>query len=281
MMKTFISLAALIFIAAIKTAHAWSGPGHRIIAAMAEQRLVPEARAEVRRLLAQSGSSTMSDVATWADVRDDPAQRVLSKATSRFHYVNFADASCRYQAARDCADGNCVVAAIDRYAGVLGDRSRADAERLDALRFLVHFVGDAHQPLHAGYRRDRGGNDYQIQFNGKGTNLHAIWDYEVIASRKIGWKKYAQRLQPSTTRTAGGDARDWAEESCRITRDDAIYPVAHTLDKNYIETMRVIAERQLQQAAVRLGDTLNRVLDGRRRQAISAGRSPRRRHARQ
>lgn len=257
-MRILFCVAALMAIAATTTAHAWSGPGHRIIAAMAEQRLAPAARAEVRRLLARVGSSTLSDVATWADdVRDDPAQRELSKATSKLHYVNFADAACRYEPVRDCANGDCVVAAIDRYAGVLRDRSRADAERLDALRFLVHFVGDAHQPLHAGYRSDRGGNGYQIQFNGKGTNLHAIWDYDLVASRKISWKKYAGRLMPAARVEARGSSPDWVEKTCRITRDHGVYPPAHTLDTRYVEAMRPIAELRLRQAAVRLADLLD------------------------
>ena len=230
---------------------AWGAAGHRIIAAMAEERLSPAARAEARRLLAPSGAGSLADVAAWADeVREDPAQRDLARATSKFHFINFGDARCRLEPARDCANGDCVVAAVARYAGLLGDRSRSDAERAQALRFLVHFVGDAHQPLHAGYRHDRGGNNHQVRLGDKGTNLHSVWDFNVLASRKLGWRKYALRLQPPARARAGGTPRDWAAESCRITRDEGVYPRSRTLDARYLEAMRPIAEKRLRVAAI-------------------------------
>lgn len=240
---------------------AWGAAGHRIIAAMAEQRLTPAARAEARRLLAPSGAGSLADVAAWADqVREDPAQRELARATAKLHFINFSDARCGREPARDCVDGDCVVAAIARYAALLGDRARSDAERAQALRFLVHFVGDAHQPLHAGYRVDRGGNNHQVRLGDKGTNLHTVWDFDVLGSRKLGWRKYALRLQPPARARAGGTPREWAEESCRITRDAGVYPRSRTLDARYLEAMRPIAEKRLRLAAIRLADLLDDAL---------------------
>ncbi|MBX3691587.1 MAG: S1/P1 nuclease [Dokdonella sp.] len=253
--------ALVVFAVQAGTAMAWSEAGHRIVAAMAEARLSPGVDAQVRALLAVSGAQSMADVAGWADdVRKDPQQRELARATTKLHFINFADARCRYDAARDCPGGQCIVAGIDHYTAVLADRKRPDAERAEALRFLVHFVGDVHQPLHAGYRSDRGGNDHQLQFDGKGTNLHAIWDTQVLRSRRLGWRAYADAIQPRPDLRAAGTPRDWAEESCRISRDDGLYPRSRKLREAYLARMRPLAERRLRLAAVRLADRLEAAL---------------------
>ena len=123
------------------------------------------------------------------------------RQTARWHYVNFPRGDCSYVAERDCKDGNCVVAAIEAQRRILGDRRQPLAARRDALRFLVHFVGDVHQPLHSSDRNDKGGNDFQISLRTgiepeayardrhaggvMGTNLHSVWDYYVLAERGL------------------------------------------------------------------------------------------------
>ncbi len=153
-----------------------------------------------------------------------------------------------------------MVAAIDRYAAILGDRTRPDTERVEALRFLVHFVGDAHQPLHAGYRPDRGGNEFQVRLGDKGTNLHSVWDFDVLSIRRIGWRRYAAALQPPRREAAHGRPRDWAEASCRLTRDGGVYPSSRKLDARYLAAMQPIAEQRLQRAAIELAAMIQRAL---------------------
>ncbi len=238
------------------TARAWSASGHRIVAAMAEARLTPATKARIRPLLAESGARSLADVAAWADeVRKEGGE--LGKATARLHYVKFTDRSCH---ARECPDGGCIVAAIDRYAGVLADRARPEAERAEALRFLVHFVGDVHQPLHSGYRDDRGGNHHQVQLAGKGRNLHWVWDHGILQSRQLGWAAYADAIQPRADMHGGGTPLDWAVESCRITRDTDLYPRTRKLGRAYLDAMRPIAERRLRLAAIRLAERLEQAL---------------------
>jgi len=241
---------------------AWGPTGHRIVGALAERELPATTRAALRPLLARSHARTLADVATWADdLRDDRRHRSLWRATSKFHFVNFADATCRYDARRDCAGGRCAVAAIERYADVLGDRRRDVDERAEALRMLVHLVADVHQPLHAGYRRDAGGNRYQIHVDGsRGTNLHALWDTPVLGDRREGWRARATELARAATPAATGGPPDWAAESCRATRDAGIYPSRHRVDAAYLERARPLAERRLRQAAARLAALLNRAL---------------------
>lgn len=239
-------------------AHAWGPAGHRLVAELAQGELAPATAAQARRLV---GGRSLADVATWADdLRHDESQRALGRATAPLHYINFGSAACRYDAARDCPNGRCVVEAIERYSGVLGDRTRSKAERAEALRFVVHLVADAHQPLHAGYRADRGGNRYQVQINGRGSNLHAVWDTPVLASRKLGWPRYARELARKPLPTATGTPAQWAEESCRMTRDDGIYPSVHRVDPRYLARMRPLAERRVRSAAARLAAVLERAL---------------------
>ncbi len=258
------ALAWMVLIVAVlpSIASAWGPSGHRIVAKLAEDQLDAKAGREVRYLLGVLGASSMTDVANWADaMRSDKSQRTLSRATSRLHFVNFSDSRCHYDPPKICANGQCVVAAINRYAAVLGDRSASDRSRAEALRYLVHFVGDAHQPLHASYRIDRGGNNYQVRFKGKGSNLHLIWDSKIIGSRRLSWQNYARKLERQSIADDDDNPIDWVEHSCRITRDEGVYPRTRTIDKAYLDRMRPITERQLRLAGKRLADLLERTLD--------------------
>lgn len=255
-----VALCLLLALPAL--AQAWGPAGHRIVATLAERELTPAARKQVRTLLAVSDDRVLADIADWADeLRDDPRQHALWRKTAPLHFVNFGNSDCRYIALLDCAGGRCVVGAIERYARVLGDRSRSNVERAEALRFLVHFVADVHQPLHAGYRHDGGGNRYQLRIDNRGTNLHALWDTPVLQLRGESWRRHAARLAHARLPSAHGDAPQWAEESCRATRDAGIYPHAHRVDDAYLERMRRLAERRVREAAARLAALLNSALD--------------------
>ena len=260
-MRLITTLLATVILLCAWDAHAWGPAGHRMVAELAERRLAPAARADVHRLLHILRADSLADVATWADdLRRDPEQAARGRATAPLHFINFASADCRYDAARDCPGGRCVVAAISEHARVLGNRSRSDADRADALRMLVHFVADAHQPLHAGYRADRGGNRYQVQLDGKGSNLHSVWDSPVLASRGLGWRRHAAALARMQAPRGGGSPASWAEESCRMTRD--IYPEGHRVGQDYLDRLRPLAERRVREAGVRLAELLERSLAG-------------------
>jgi hypothetical protein len=136
-------------------AGAWGSQGHQVVANLAQAQLSAKAKREVDRLLFLEPGQTLASISTWADEHRSPA-------TAAWHYVNFPKNSCAYSADRDCPDGQCVVAAIDRHRDILASTA-ADEVRLRALKYLVHLVADVHQPLHAGYGEDRGGNSYQLQ----------------------------------------------------------------------------------------------------------------------
>ncbi|MCK9366730.1 MAG: S1/P1 nuclease [Metallibacterium scheffleri] len=246
---------------------AWGPLGHRIVADLAAAQLAPAARAQVDALLASEHAQSLADIANWADtLRDDPDQAALGKATAPLHYVNM-HGSCDYKPALDCHDGQCVVGAINHYAAILGNRSLSIAARAQALNFVVHFVGDVHQPLHAGYLQDRGANDYQVQFDGQGSNLHRVWDSGLLSTRHLDAPDYTALLQkqgpvalPAPIAPLDNPPAQWAEQSCRIVMHDGVYPDGHVISAAYIERERPLAERQLRLAGKRLADLLDRVL---------------------
>ncbi|MEI7037492.1 S1/P1 nuclease [Fulvimonas yonginensis] len=261
----FRSVACLLLaLLRVPEAHAWGPDGHRIVAELAQRHLSPAAEAQVERLLAPEHTRRLADVATWADeLQDDPSQQRLWHATRALHYVNFHDRSCDYQPPRDCPDGRCVVAGLAHYVAVLGDRRQSDARRLQALKFVVHFVGDIHQPLHAGYRDDKGGNLYQVRFEGHGSNLHKVWDSGLLGTRRLAWQDYARQLDArgpvALPPAAAASYAAWAEASCRATRD--IYPPARTLGDAYVARWRPLEEQRLREAGRRLAELLERTLD--------------------
>lgn len=252
--------AAVVLMLPAPAALAWGPRGHRIIARLAEGQLTPQALAAAQRLLALRGARHLSEVANWADdLRDvDPA---LFRRTKRLHFVNFKSSDCTYDPPRDCRNGECAVAAIRKYSAILADRADDPAERAEALAFVVHFVGDVHQPLHADYRHDAGGNDFQVRWKGQGTNLHKVWDSLMLGTAHLSSADYARKLAAETSPLAtGGTPAEWAEEGCRIDRDEGVYPPSHSIDQAYVDRELPIAEQRLRQAGARLAGLLNRDL---------------------
>ncbi len=248
-------------------AMAWGRTGHRLIARLADAQLTPQAHAAIRVLLADEADPTLAGIASWADeLRDtDPD---LGRRSTRWHYVNLAEDGCEYDAARDCRGGNCLVEAIRKQTAILSDTRNPREERLQALKFVVHFVGDAHQPLHSGFERDRGGNDVQVNFNGKGTNLHSLWDRQLLASNGLDEDATLRRLRtlPATTSNQRVPlpvtAEQWTEYSCRVVLQPGFYPARAKLDDTYVKTWMPVLEKSLVQAGADLANVLNTALAG-------------------
>ena len=276
-------LTALATLCLIGPALGWGRLGHAMVGELAARHLDPKAKAEVAVLLAGEPEPTLAGVASWADdLRNTDPERF--KATSRWHYINAKGGGCAFDLARDCPDGNCVVGAIDKQRAILADRSQPIEARRDALKFLVHLVGDAHQPMHAGNRADSGGNGFQISLRTPiepeayarnkyvdgvmGTNLHSVWDYYILASNNLDLRQYSNRLDklpwPPYAAPSQYDVMPlaWAGESCRLIDARGIYPPddQHTMDHAYLDAMRGLAEQRIRQAAWRLAQLLNQTL---------------------
>jgi hypothetical protein len=268
-MRLILASVLLVFGAA-GTALAWGDEGHRIVAEIAEQYLKAGTAHQVRELLALENATTLAEVSTWAD-----KIRGQRRETARWHYVNIpihppAGTPAAYDAARDCPNGDCVVAKIDELAAVLGDKAGHDSrDRLEALKFVVHFVADVHQPLHAANDGDRGGNDVRVTFMGRQTNLHAVWDTGILFAAEIGDERaYALQLARSIRpieldQWRDGSATTWATESNDIARRLIYGEWPHGPDAlrgSYAETALPVVSVQLEKAGVRLAAVLNAIL---------------------
>jgi hypothetical protein len=254
-------LAALLM-AAPGRALAWGAQGHEIVAALALRELTPVARGQVAHLL--GGEAMMIHDANWADeVRD---QR---RDTSAWHYVNIPLQAPGYDPGRNCPRDDCVVAQIERDMRVLGDRRASDGTRAEALRFLIHFVADVHQPLHAADDGDRGGNDIHVAIGRERATLHKVWDADVVAvlgHDTLGIANGLERNLSAAQRKAwaNGTPAGWANESLGIARNEIYPPIEGRrfvrLPRDYAEREAAVARMQLSKAGVRLAWLLNGVL---------------------
>ena len=233
----------------------WFDLGHRVIARIAEQRLSSQAARAVREIL---GGQSMADASLWAD-----QIRGRRRDTAPLHYVNIPLQAESYDSARDCSDGRCVIVAIQQDRRVLSDPAATAIDRGEALRFLIHFVGDLHQPLHVADNGDRGGNSTQVQLSGRGMNLHQVWDGELIRTAWPDEQSYFDHLaqQMATMDVAvfeQGTVVDWAMEGHRIAAEHAYQvPGDQRLENGYAENNLPLVDLAIIKAGVRLAKILN------------------------
>lgn len=238
----------------------WYDEGHRLVARLAESRLTPRAAAAIHELL--SGES-LAAASSWAD-----QIRGQRRETAPLHYVNIPLGSDAYRPERDCPGGRCIIAAIERDRLILADSSAGPARRAEALRFLVHFIGDLHQPLHVASDGDRGGNDRHVTLLGRSRNLHEVWDGELLdvdGVSESGTFEELRRTMRSLDLTAleRGTVVDWAMEGHRIAAEHAYrLPRDGALGRPYVRLNRPRVDRALIAAGVRLALVLNQALAG-------------------
>jgi len=241
---------------------AWGAEGHEIVAAVALRELTLPARNEVGRLL--GGPVMMIHDASWADeIRD------ARPDTGGWHYVDIPLSAGGYDAQRDCGDGNCVVAQIDKDLRVLFSHGLPDGVRAEALRFLIHFVADVHQPLHAEDNDDKGGNQVRVRIGRERANLHKLWDVDVvdplgpdpdtIADSITHDLSFSQRKDWQS-----GTPSRWANEAHAIAREHIYPPLSGArevrLPRDYAVREAPLARILLAKAGVRLAWLLNAAL---------------------
>ncbi len=254
-----LCLAALL---AAAPAWPWGPDGHRLVAEIAWKHMTEAARAEVTKLLPEG--ETLISVSPWAD-----EVRPQRRETAPWHYINIPVEAPRGDWRPYCPNGECIITAVQRFAAKLEDRRLSAAEREEALRFLVHFVGDLHQPLHCGDRRDRGGNDVPVVFRGRPTNLHSIWDTPLFAEmlqREGARDRLLRQAEPEELRlAAAGGPEQWVWDSQRASGEVAYAALPPErpalLDDEYAKRTYEVIERQIRLAGLRLASMLNRALD--------------------
>ncbi len=273
-------IAIILLALSANSVLAWGGTAHRIICEIAFKELNSQARAEVKRLIRLDPVFfTFSGSCIWPD---HPRKR------SREHFVNLPRSATQLENDSCPLVDKCVVMAIEVDLQIVADAGATDASKLDALKFLGHWVGDIHQPLHVSFRDDRDGNSIKVS-GPCSRNLHAVWDSCIIET-KLGTdiRNIATDLRDAVTpadrvqwnRTG---PKTWANESFRITiskatgycvkKDDACWYATdnNKLDRNeekrmlvvddaYIEKQLPTIKERLTQAGIRLGHLLNHAL---------------------
>jgi hypothetical protein len=255
------TLIAFLLLLPQPEAWAWGSEGHRIIADIAWDHLNDTAIENLRPFL---GDNDLASISTWADdIRSGRPE------TGPWHYVDIPPASAGYDV-KDCPGDNCVIARIRRFARVLGDRQQPFAARSEALKFLVHFVGDLSQPMHA-MADARGGNDVPVSAFGATQcgdypcNLHSVWDSELIDHTGLREHRYAKQLETMIAadhlQAGPDDPVAWANESLQLAKQ-AWVPPQTAIDEAYYLRERPIVDRQLALAGMRLAQILNEELAG-------------------
>ncbi len=283
------------------SAYAWGDEGHRIVALVAQHYLSPRARTRIDALLQKDSSgltddTSMASEATWADhYRDSDRNttRVRYERTRQWHFVDLelqspdlaqacfgepalaAGTPASAGPARDC-----VVDKISEFATELASPRTQPAERLLALQFLLHFVGDLHQPLHAADDRDSGGNRVRVSARGeRAGNLHHYWDTVFVESLGEDAPEVADALcahmgARELAAWQRGTPADWAGESFALARRVAYGELPapqraargrgdrYRLSETYMRDSREVVALQLSRAGVRLAWLLNRALSG-------------------
>jgi hypothetical protein len=276
------------------SAHAWGDEGHEIIALIAAHYLEPAVRAKVDAILAADETHLTPDTqidqeATWADKwrdSDRNTTKVRYNRTRQWHYVDQEldgpdlQTACfgrpplpETTPASRGPEADCIVDKIDEFTAELKNPLTSKQEQRLALQFLLHFVGDLHQPLHAGDDHDRGGNLKRVSAPGIASdNLHHYWDTEFVARLGSSATSVAQQLianisDAERVQWARGTAADWARESFIVAKSQAygMLPAAdssrhYLLSTAYVSDATTVTRQQLSRAGVRLAFVLNHAL---------------------
>ena len=256
-MTRLVRLVLLLWLLPLP-ALAWAPEGHEIVAAIAAANLTPAARTQVASLL--GGGNMLVLDSSWADeIRDQRPD------TASWHYVDIPLNARGYDPRRDCPGNACVVAQIGRDEKILAYKRAPQAARAEALRFLIHFVADLHQPLHAADKADQGGNLTIVYLKGKRTNLHHVWDNDVVNDLGTDPRAVAQRLAANLSpqqkqNYSGGNPADWANESLGVARGIYASLSGPYLPKDYARRQNAAVKVQLAKAGLRLAAALNRIL---------------------
>lgn len=229
-MKTKSLLLSALVVSA--NSFAWGPTGHRTVGEVAQKNLTTKAEIQILKILK---GNTLAKVATWPDeIKSEPDKY---KYTFYWHYTEWPDDA---QAPDESHSGGKLMTAIADRLKVLRDPAASDADKEFSLKFLVHIIGDLHQPLHVGNGQDNGGNNCKVSFQGKAMNLHSVWDEGMIDFNKLSFTEIASFVSLGKTaedraRIMQGSPLDWALESKNIRA--TIYPENVKAPKDPMSTL--------------------------------------------
>ena len=262
-------LACALGLAAAAPVWPWGEFGHQVVGALAEDMLTPKAQEEVQALLGRAGGpASLAAASTWAD-----EIRVLRPATRPWHYITLQIGDLRPDLAR--ADTPNAVTALDRELAALSGPDSDRYAREEALKWIVHLIGDLHQPLHAGEDHDKGGNLAHVKVNRRTYALHAVWDYVLLERLHLPVDSVKAMLEREIAADPGwlirnmqGTPARWALEThalspaCYVLRGKPLPKGKKVqLDREYVRAATLASLRQLKLAGARLAFVLNRAFD--------------------
>ncbi len=257
-MKKFLCLLCLLPLALSASEPIWGPTGHRVVGQVAGEHLSRKARRAVAKLL---DGQSLAEAATFGD---DIKSDTLYRRFSAWHYVNIP-ADQRYPEAVHAPGGD-IVKGIEHCISVLKDPNAPSEEQAFYLKLLLHFIGDLHQPLHVGRQEDKGGNDIQLQWFGEGTNLHRVWDSNLIDSYGMSYTELAGNLPRVSKKQVAeiqeGSLLAWVGENQDLASE--LYGSAETgqkLSYPYRYVWWDTVERQLLLGGLRLAAVLNAIYD--------------------
>ena len=244
------------FVLMLSFIHAWGKTGHRVTGEVAEMHLTEKTRFEIKQILQDPSLAIAS---TWADeMRPNPDFQKYSS----WHYANMP-LNKKYSEHPQSKKGD-IVQAIKICKLKLKDSNASKEEKAFHLRFLVHLVGDIHQPLHVGKGEDRGGNDIKVKWFGKDTNLHRVWDTEMINTYMMSYTEFTAHLNENfdSSKIEMKSEDQWVDETQKLVIDVyANVKNGDSLGYDYVYENFDIVKSQLFIAGVRLAQTLNEIFD--------------------
>ena len=251
---TYTLIALFIFSFNVNSSLKWSDTGHRTVGEIAENHLKSSTKRQIKKLL--KGKS-LAFVSTFADeIKSD--KRYNDFYT--WHYINMPLDS-NYEDSAKSPTGD-LATGIAYCKKIIQDKNSSDADKAFYLKLLIHFIGDLHQPMHVGLVDDKGGNDFKLQWFYKDTNLHRVWDKEMINSYNMSYFELAKNVDVLTKKQVKeiqkGTIVDWINETHVLT--NKVYASVKEGDNlryrysyDNFETVR----KQLQVAGIRLAKVLN------------------------
>ena len=267
--RLFVTAAAAAIALIPSPALAWGKTGHRVVAAIADAQLSGLARAHIKEILGSAES--LDEAANWPDEMRSAPTQFWQKTATPWHYVTLN--GVLYDHAPSEGDA---LEALQRYTATLRDPNASLADKQLALRFIVHLVGDLHQPLHVGKCCDKGGNEVKVKWFGRDLNLHSVWDSALVDEEQLSFTEMTAKLQRHTSNDdviAWWDInpRDWISESAQIR--ETLYPATPPkgakskkgepavpeLSYAYVYKFTPLMEQRLKQAGVRLAAYLNAI----------------------
>jgi S1/P1 Nuclease len=240
---------------------AWGTEGHRVCGQIAESYLTPKARAAVQAIL---GDESIALASNWADfIKSDTSYRYLSS----WHYIDF-DKPYTYPEMQNFLTHDTNVDAYTKLQFMIGELKKKDlspANKLLYLRMVIHIVEDVHQPLHTGHTSDKGGNDVKVTWQNNPTNLHSVWDSQIIDFQQLSYTEYAAAINHTTAaqreELQKAPISQWLYESNQLAEKIYADVPSNGNLRNYDYNFKYvgITNQQLLKAGVRLAGILNQI----------------------